>query len=44
MASRFHSAGRGETGIRKNWIRFLQDLFVQHPAVAPPSKSIAYGS
>ena len=34
MASRFHSAGRGETGIRKNWIRFLQDLFVQHPAVA----------
>jgi hypothetical protein len=23
----------GETGIRKNWIRFLQDLFAQHPAI-----------
>ena len=23
----------GETGIRKNWIRFLQDVFAQHPAI-----------
>ena len=23
----------GETGIRKNWIRFLQDVLPQHPAI-----------
>jgi hypothetical protein len=23
----------GETGIRKNWIRFLQDVLAQHPAI-----------
>jgi hypothetical protein len=25
----------GETGIRKTWIRFLQDVLAQHPAIEP---------
>ena len=25
----------GETGIRKSWIRFLQDVLAQHPAIEP---------
>src|SRR5438045_7303442 len=25
----------GETGIRKAWIRFLQDVLAQHPAIEP---------
>src|SRR5438128_3314690 len=25
----------GETGIRKSWIRFLQDVMAQHPALEP---------
>jgi len=27
----------GETGIRKTWIRFLQDVLAQHPAIEPAS-------
>src|SRR5688500_4033736 len=37
----------GETGIRKTWIRFLQDVLAEHPAIeratdAPPFKFVQW--
>ena len=33
----------GETGIRKSWIRFLQDVLAQHPAIEVAHDRIAGG-
>ena len=34
----------GETGIRKTWIRFLQDVLAQHPAIEPASDAPPFTS